>query len=128
MPAYTVGTDLVEVGRVRKSCERQTFIKRVYADVEMEYFSTKRDPAESMAGCWAAKEAFGKSLGTGVRGFAMNEVAVVHDELGCPHLQFSGAAKELVSRLGAEFSLSITHTSEYAAATVIAFHNNKNDS
>lgn len=117
----SVGTDIIEIARVRKSCERSTFVERVYARCEKEYFSTRHDPAESMAGCWAAKEAFAKSIGTGVRGFELSEVAVRHDGLGCPHLVFSGNAAELVRSRGLTFSLSITHTKEYAAATVIAY-------
>ena len=121
MKAFTVGIDIVEVGRIRKSCARDSFVRRVYAAEELEYFSAKRDPAESMAGCWAAKEAFGKSLGTGVRGFELTEVAVVRDELGCPHFMLTGRAKAIAEKRGLDFSLSISHTKEYATATVIAF-------
>lgn len=115
-----VGTDLVEVDRIRSSCQRESFVKRVYSPEETEYFSSKRDPAESMAGCWAVKEAFGKALGTGVRGFELNEVAVIRDELGCPHLKLKGKAASIAEERGLEFEVSITHTKEYAAATVIA--------
>lgn len=121
MAKYSVGTDLVEIARIRKSCENQRFLDRVYSTAELGYFRTKRDPAESMAGCWAAKEAFGKSLGTGVRGFELTEVSVERDELGCPHLELSGKAAEIANQRGLEFSVSITHTKEYASATVIAF-------
>lgn len=121
MAAFTVGTDLVEVERIRKSCQRESFINRVYADIEKEYFKKFRDPAESMAGSWAAKEAFSKSLGTGVRGFELKEVAVVRDELGCPRLELTGRAEKIAVQRGLDFSLSITHTSEYASAVVIAF-------
>ncbi|MBE6872431.1 MAG: holo-[acyl-carrier-protein] synthase [Ruminococcus albus] len=121
MAAISVGTDIVEVGRIRKSCQRDSFVRRVYAAEELEYFSTMRDPTESMAGSWAAKEAFSKSLGTGVRGFELTEVAVVRDKLGCPHLKLSGKAKAIAEERRLDFSLSISHTKEYATATVIAF-------
>ena len=121
MAEISVGTDLVEIARIRKSCERESFRRRVYAEAELEYFSKKRDPAESMAGCWAAKEAFGKSLGTGVRGFELTEAAVIHDELGCPKLMLSGKAAAIAEERGLRFALSVTHTKEYASATVIAY-------
>ncbi|EGC03544.1 MULTISPECIES: holo-ACP synthase [Ruminococcus] len=121
MAAISVGTDIVEVGRIRKSCQRDSFVRRVYAAEELEYFSAMRDPAESMAGSWAAKEAFSKSLGTGVRGFELTEVAVVRDKLGCPHLKLRGKAKAIAEERRLDFSLSISHTKEYATATVIAF-------
>lgn len=121
MAAFTVGTDLVEVERIRKSCQRESFVNRVYSDAEKEYFKKFRDPAESMAGSWAAKEAFSKSLGTGVRGFELNEAGVVRDELGCPHLELTGNAEKIAAERGLDFSLSITHTKNYASAVVIAF-------
>jgi holo-[acyl-carrier protein] synthase len=121
MAAFTVGTDLVEVERIRSSCKRESFVNRVYSEAEKEYFKKFRDPAESMAGSWAAKEAFSKSLGTGVRGFELKEVSVVRDELGCPHLELTGKAEKIAEERGLDFSLSITHTKEYASAVVIAF-------
>jgi holo-[acyl-carrier protein] synthase len=121
MAAFTVGTDLVEVERIRSSCKRESFVNRVYSEAEKEYFKKFRDPAESMAGSWAAKEAFSKSLGTGVRGFELKEVSVVRDELGCPHLELTGKAENIAEERGLDFSLSITHTKEYASAVVIAF-------
>lgn len=121
MAKFSVGTDLAEVARIRKSCERASFVERVYSAAERAYFDTKRDPAESMAGSWAAKEAFGKSLGTGVRGFELTEVSVARDELGCPRLELTGNAAKIAEERGLEFSVSITHTKEYASAVVIAF-------
>lgn len=121
MAAFTVGTDLVEVDRIRKSCQRESFVNKVYSEAEKEYFRKFRDPAESMAGAWAAKEAFSKSLGTGVMGFELNEAAVVRDELGCPHLELTGNAERIAEERGLDFSLSITHTKDYASAVVIAF-------
>jgi holo-[acyl-carrier protein] synthase len=121
MAAFTVGTDLAEVERIRNSCKRESFVNRVYSEAEKEYFKKFRDPAESMAGSWAAKEAFSKSLGTGVRGFELKEVSVVRDELGCPHLELTGKAEKIAEERGLDFSLSITHTKEYASAVVIAF-------
>ena len=121
MAKFSVGTDLVEVARIRKSCENRRFMERVYSAEELEYFKTKRDPSESMAGSWAAKEAFGKCLGTGVRGFELSEVSVVRDAAGCPQLELTGNAARIAEARGLEFSVSITHTKEYASAVVIAF-------
>ena len=73
----------------------------------------------SAAADWAAKEAFSKALGTGVRGFELNEVSCLRDELGAPYLVLTGKAKQAAE--GLAFSVSLTHTAELASAIVIAY-------
>lgn len=48
---------------------------------------------ETIAANFAAKEAFAKALGTGVRGFSLNEVSVLRGELGAPYIKLAGNAK-----------------------------------
>jgi holo-[acyl-carrier protein] synthase len=115
-----VGTDITEVSRIRKSCENSLFVKRVYSQKEIELFSRKRNPYESMAGNWAVKEAFGKCLGTGVRDFSLSEVSCLRDELGRPYLELTGKAGQIATQRGLEFSVSISHTKDYATAVVVA--------
>ncbi len=121
MSGFSVGTDLIEIERIRKSCERQNFVDTVYSPAEQKLFADKKDPAPSMAANWAAKEAFAKALGTGVRGFRLNEVSVLRDRLGCPYLELEGSARDISEERGLDFSVSLTHTKDYASATVIAF-------
>ena len=117
---FTVGTDLIEINRLEKSSKSKSFMKRVFSEKETALFSAMANPYPSMAGNWAAKEAFSKSLGTGVRGFSLNEVSVLRDELGAPYIELSGKALEIANQRGLEFSVSITHTKELAQAVVIA--------
>ena len=121
MSGFSVGTDLIEIERIRKSCERQNFVDTVFSAAEQKLFADKKDPAPSMAANWAAKEAFAKALGTGVRGFSLNEVSVLRDGLGCPYLELEGSARDISEERGLDFSVSLTHTKDYASATVIAF-------
>ena len=76
-----------------------------------------------MAAAFAAKEAFSKALGTGVRGFKLCEVSVAHTELGAPYYIFTGAAERIVKERGLTFSLSLTHTDDTAAAFTVAMDN-----
>ena len=71
-----------------------------------------------MAANFAAKEAFSKALGTGLRGFRLTEVQVLRDEWGAPFFQLDGTAAERAR--GLCFSVSLTHTREYAQAFVLA--------
>lgn len=115
------GIDLVEIERVRQSCENPNFVKRVFGEQERAQFAAQKHPAEHMAGAFAAKEAFSKALGTGLRGFSLCEVEVLHDTLGAPYFLLSGNAKALADEQKLEFALSITHTDTLAAAFVTAY-------
>ena len=113
------GIDLVDIDRIRRSMERPRFLQRVFSQEERDFLLAKRDPGPSAAGNFAAKEAFSKAMGTGVRGFSLAEVSVVHDPLGRPALRLTGKAAELAR--GWRFALSITHTKDTAAAFVTAW-------
>lgn len=116
----TVGLDLVEISRMEHSLQNERFWQRVFGPAEQEELRRKASPAESAAACFAAKEAFSKALGTGVRGFSLCEVEVVHNALGAPKFRLSGRAAALAAEQGLEFALSLTHTGGFAAAVVIA--------
>ncbi|MFT3950731.1 MAG: holo-ACP synthase [Oscillospiraceae bacterium] len=118
MQLVGIGIDTVEISRIAKSVAHKRFLERVYSAEELALFSSKRAPIPSMAGNWAAKEAFSKALGTGVDGFLLSEISVLRNALGAPELVLTGAAKRLAA--GLTFQVSITHTRSYASAVVIA--------
>jgi holo-[acyl-carrier protein] synthase len=117
------GVDLIEVERIAHSIERygERFLRRVYTDHEIAYCSRKRVSAESFAARFAAKEAGAKALGTGIsRGVTWNEFQVARNPGGRPILELRGRAALLATELGVRaISLSLTHTSGLAMATVV---------
>lgn len=116
-----VGTDIVEIDRIKKSAQRQSFVERVYSPQERVMFEERSFPYPSMAGNWAAKEAFSKALGTGVREFKLAEVEVLRDDMGAPYIKLSGNAEKIAGKLGLEFAVSISHSENYATAVVVAY-------
>lgn len=116
---YSVGIDLVEIARVKKGCTNPRFVDRVYSRDEQALFFSDKPKYDSLAGNWAAKEAFSKALGTGVVDFALAEVEVLRNELGAPYYRLSGRAAKAAE--GMSFSVSITHTKELAQAVCIAY-------
>ncbi len=116
---YKIGTDIVEVERIKKSVSNERFKLKVFSPDELSFIEKKKNPFESFAGNWAAKEAFSKAIGTGVRSFSLAEVEVLRDNLGKPYLKLSGNA--LAAADGLSFDVSISHTKTLATATVIAF-------
>ena len=78
--------------------------------------------AVRLAGCFAAKEAVLKALGTGwAEGIAWTEIEVVHSLSGAPTIALSGRAQELADERGvSRWLLSLSHDGDYATATAIA--------
>lgn len=114
-----VGIDSVEIERVAKSLEIKGFKERVFSREEIEFLDGKGLPAQSYAANFAAKEAFSKALGTGMRGISWNDISVLRDDLGAPYLKLSGSAE--IAAKGYSFTVSLTHTQTTATAVVIAY-------
>lgn len=122
MAIVGMGVDLARIERFRTFVSQQSgVLERLFCQQEREYGLKQRDPAQALAARFAAKEAFFKALGTGLRdGMSWQQVCVVRDELGCPSLQISGRAAELMQQRGArQAHLSYSHDGDYAVATVI---------
>lgn len=113
---YGVGCDTVEIERIAKSLESERFERFVFSKRERAEF---RRNHQKLAGCFAAKEAFSKALGTGVRGFSLDEISALRDELGKPYFEFTGAALEIVERERVRAHLSITNACGLATAFVV---------
>lgn len=119
---YGIGTDITAVARLNGMFERHGMAaaEKLLAPAELEDFAKASDKGRFLAKRFAAKEAFGKALGTGVRAPAtLPAIAVVHDDLGKPMFSFSDELAVLMQekRLNAHLSISDEH--DYAVAFVI---------
>lgn len=118
---YGIGVDIVSVDRIAKSLEKEGFLRKVYGQREIALFvSENRIKTNSLAANFAAKEAFSKALGTGVRGFELAEVEILRDEMGKPYFYLSGAAKQIAEDKNLSFQLSLSHEKDKAIAFVVA--------
>jgi holo-[acyl-carrier protein] synthase len=116
-----VGTDLIEIGRIRRSLERYAgFRDRCFTEAEQAYCESRANPAESYAGRFAGKEAVGKALGFGVaRAFAWKEIEI--DGRPKPSVRLSGRVAAVAERNGVgAIDLSMTHSRELAQAVAVA--------
>ena len=118
---FECGVDVVRIDRIAKSIQNPRFLERVFSAEEIEAFARKNMPVQSIAAAFSAKEAFSKALGTGVRGFSLPEVELLHDALGKPYFRPRGRAAAQAAEKGLAFSLSLSHTDEIAAAFVVAY-------
>ena len=116
----SVGIDLEEIGRIRKSMQNPRFCSRILGETEYGQMKRRGFPAQSVAACFCAKEAFSKAMGTGVRGFSLREVELLRGDGGRPYLRLGGRALEAAKERKLVFAVSVTHTAKYASAVVIA--------
>lgn len=99
---YGIGTDIIRVDRIAAVMTKhpQRFAERLLHPEELLQYMQSKRAVNFLAKSWAAKEAFGKALGTGVRGYANPEVGVVRGELGRPYLVYSDAMRARLDALG----------------------------
>jgi holo-[acyl-carrier protein] synthase len=116
----SVGTDIIEISRLNGPVSKPRFLERVFSERECEYVLRKGGgAARTAAGIFAAKEAFGKAVGTGVFPNTLKIIEILHDEKGKPYLELGGEFAEIYR--GMKFCVSISHCEHYAVATVIAY-------
>ncbi|MDS0526211.1 holo-ACP synthase [Clostridium sp. SHJSY1] len=115
-----IGTDIVKVKRIEKIINRTpTFVEGAFTYVEICYFDSKKNKAESIAGMFAVKEAVSKAIGTGIRGFGLHDIEVIHDELGKPNINLSNKIIEKYNLENCKIHVTISHTNEDAVAFVV---------
>ena len=116
-----VGTDLIEIERIRRSLARyERFRERCFTEAERAYCDSRPNPAESYAGRFAGKEAVGKALGFGVaRAFAWKDIEIAGRPK--PSVRLTGRVAAWAERVGAgAIDLSMTHSRELAQAVAVA--------
>ncbi len=120
---YGIGTDIVEVARLEHSIQQfgDEFATRVLAQSEMESYLQTKLKARFLAKRFAAKEAFSKALGTGIRGVvSFQNIAVSHDELGKPILILAQDLADFVhEKRITQMHVSISDEKNLAAAFVV---------
>ncbi|MFA5114130.1 MAG: holo-ACP synthase [Candidatus Margulisiibacteriota bacterium] len=117
-----VGVDIIEIGRIKKAVQKhgKSFLQKVYTPSEILYcqlLKSYRYP--ELAVRFAAKEAYSKALGTGIRGFGRSnkgvgwlDVEVVNDKRGKPLIAVKG-------RVNKKIHVSLSHSRDQAIAFVV---------
>jgi holo-[acyl-carrier protein] synthase len=117
------GTDLISVPRFDRFVKRHAArgLARLFTTAEIEYCLALAHPARSLAARFAAKEAFYKATGYGVGpAGGWKDVEVVRLGSGRPLLRLHGRAASFAREMAIQhIHLSLSHTDELAAATVL---------
>jgi len=89
---FGIGTDVVEVSRMRESHSKygESLAKKILTPNEMQMFNDSKIKENFLAKRFAAKEAFAKAMGQGLRGEVnLQAIEIDHDDLGKPFLKFN---------------------------------------
>jgi holo-[acyl-carrier protein] synthase len=120
---YGIGTDIVEVARIEASVSQfgDDFAKRILAQSELASYMASQIKPRFLAKRFAAKEAFAKALGTGLRAPAtFQNIAVSHDELGKPILLLAPELQRFLNNKNiSKAHVSISDEKNLAAAFVV---------
>ncbi|MCE1184654.1 holo-ACP synthase [Zoogloea sp.] len=122
---FGVGTDIVRVARLQDALARhgERFAARLLDASELDDYRRAPDPARFLAKRFAAKEAFGKALGTGVAEPAtLHAVRVAHDPRGKPLFAYGPALAEHMRAQGLHAHLSLSDEAEYVVAFAVIEH------
>lgn len=112
-----IGTDIIEISRVVKACEKETFRKKYYTEKELELAVSNN---QKLADNFAVKEAVSKMFGTGFRSIRPIDIEVLRDSLGKPYVNLSGAAKATAMQLNIDkIFVTISNSKDYAVAFVV---------
>jgi holo-[acyl-carrier protein] synthase len=122
---FGIGIDTIEVPRIARTIADygDRFLHRIFTDEEIAYCNSRRFSAEHFSARFAAKEAFAKAIGTGIRrGFIWKEVEVRKEFSGKPIIELHDSMIIKVSNIvGKKYHIrvSLTHTKDIAEAMAV---------
>lgn len=114
-----LGVDLCDSRRIRAVMQRRgdRFANRILHQEERAAHARARDAARDLAKRWAAKEAVSKALGTGYRGVAPRDIALLQHRSGEPWIRLDGRALQALQRRnGAAVRVSISDEGDMVVA------------
>ena len=116
-----IGIDIVRINRIEHWLDNQRLLERYFNSEELSLAaSRKNSAAQTLAARFAAKEAFGKALGTGLTHLTLKDIIICNDDNGKPEIKLTGTAMEAFEKSGAaKAHISLSHESENAIAMIV---------
>ena len=124
MRIYGIGTDVVNINRIKNSLKNKNFINRLFNKNEIKKCNDQINKANCYAKRFAAKEAFSKAIGTGIsKGINFDEIIVYNIKSGKPGIRLLGNTKKIVNKIinkkKINIFLSLSDDKPFAVATVV---------
>ena len=123
MNIFGIGTDIIQVDRIKKNLKKIRFFNRIFSKKEIAKCKKISNSSNCFAKRFAAKEAFSKALGTGIsRGINFNEILILNKKSGKPYISLIGQTKKIfsskVKNKKTKIALSVSDEKKYAVAFV----------
>jgi holo-[acyl-carrier protein] synthase len=120
---FGIGVDIVCINRIENIIRKwgDRFVHRVFTPAETKICYQRAFPASAFALRFAAKEAFSKALGLGMRkGIKWRDIETFHHPSGKPNLRLHGRSSEICQEMGITgIHLSLSDDGDYGVATVL---------
>ena len=115
----STGIDVISIERLRRAGQSTGFLNRVFTQAELGRASKGKAAFRRLSGCFAAKEAFAKALGTGMANvLKWKDIEVARGKEGVnPRLILHESAIRLLGQRKAH--LSIAYSKDHAFALVV---------
>ena len=130
MKIFGIGNDIINIKRIGDSIKKNkpNFINRVFTQNEIKYCHTKKNSVSYFAKRFAAKEAFSKALGTGIRkGIDFKDIEVKNDSKGKPFIILKGYTRKYLKKKTKnkiyKIHLTLSDDAPWAYATVVITYN-----
>jgi holo-[acyl-carrier protein] synthase len=120
---YGIGVDIVNIIRMGRVVDRwgTRFLRRVFTEQEINFCFQGSKPKPSLALRFAAKEAFSKAIGLGMRkGIRWHDIEIVNNKMGRPDLNLTGKARGFCQKEGIiSWYVSLSDDGDYGIAVVV---------
>jgi holo-[acyl-carrier protein] synthase len=122
MKIFGIGTDIVNVDRIKKFQKNKNLLGRIFSKEEVSKCNRLINSNNCYAKRFAAKEAFAKALGTGIsNGMNFNEIIVMNEKNGKPFIKIRGKTMQIIKKKfkkKIKIDLSLSDEKKYAVAFV----------
>ena len=130
MKLFGVGTDIIQVNRLKKSLKKKPFLSRIFNDEEIIKCKRTKKNSNCFAKRFAAKEAFVKSIGTGFRsGINFSDIIILNNKLGKPYIRVNNKIKSIICKKNKlrnfKVFLSLSDEAKHSIAYVILSRSKK---
>ena len=124
MKILGIGVDIIQNSRIKKAIKNKSFVSRIFSKSEITNSKKNNNKTNYFAKRFAAKEAFIKSIGIGIRkGINFKDIYVINDKFGKPNIKFSNKVNNLIVKKlktrNFDIFLSLSDEKNYSTAFVV---------
>ena len=124
MKILGIGVDIIQNSRIKKAIKNKSFVSRIFSKSEITNSKKKNNKTNYFAKRFAAKEAFIKSIGIGIRkGINFKDIYVINDKFGKPNIKFNNKVNNLIVKKlktrNFDIFLSLSDEKNYSIAFVV---------